>query len=66
MVLTTIVGVNGYQMIVGDGYSSKPAWRDAAALGALVVDQVNETNLMPTLNAFWLLFGWQRPIGRAI
>jgi hypothetical protein len=66
VVLTTIVGVDGCQMVLNEMQLSKAAWRDTATIGALVVDHINESSLMPTLNAFWLLFGLQRPAGRTI
>ena len=63
VVLVTIIGVRGFQMIVGDGYASQPAWRDTAQFRELVVDQINETTLLSLFQSFWLLFGLQRPEG---
>jgi len=53
-------------MIVGDGYVTRPAWRDTAPFGELIVDQVDAASMVPQLESFWRLFGEQRPKGRAI
>ncbi|MGM4982567.1 AlbA family DNA-binding domain-containing protein [Rhizobium sp. 11_C7_N12_5] len=61
VVLVTVIGVLGYQLMISNDSSSKPAWRDRASMGALVVDQVDKATLQPLLKAFWLLFGQRRP-----
>lgn len=60
VILTTIIGVHGYELVISSG-PSRPAWRDRALISALVVDQVNEASLLPLLKAFWLVFGLRRP-----
>ncbi len=66
VVLTTIIGVRDFQMIVGDGYITRSAWRDNASFSELIVDTVNGTTLLPQLDSFWRLFGEHRPVDRAI
>ena len=66
VVLVTIIGARGYQLILGDGYASQPGYRDNANLPELIVEHINEDSLLPLLRSFWLLFGLNRPEGRAI
>jgi hypothetical protein len=66
VILTSIIDVQGYQLVAGDGYATRPAWKSTAPFAPLIVDQVNPEAMLPLLKAFWLLFGQQRPAGRAI
>ncbi len=65
-ILVTIVGVQGFQMPLGDYHVSREAWRRSALLPQIVVERIDEAGLLPILKAFWLLFGEQRPEGRSI
>jgi hypothetical protein len=64
--MTSIFGAKGFRMIVGDGYPTAVAFRNNALLGHHVVDQIDIDTLMPTAEAFWLLFGVHRPNNREL
>ena len=66
VVLTTVFGVKGHMMILGDGYGTNVAFRDEVLLGQYVIETIDEAALMPTAEAFWLLFGENRPKNRAL
>lgn len=64
VVLVSVFGVKGFQMILGDGYPSKLAFRDEVLLGQHVVERIDAASLLPIAEAFWLLFGMHRPADR--
>jgi hypothetical protein len=64
VVLATIVGVRGAQLMLPNEYRSAVAWRDGAPLGELVFDHLDAAELLSLFRAFWLLFGEQRPAAR--
>jgi hypothetical protein len=64
VVLATIVGVRGAQLMLPNEYRSAVAWRDGAPLGELVFDHFDAAELLSLFRAFWLLFGEQRPAAR--
>jgi hypothetical protein len=66
VIMTSIFGAKGFRMIVGDGYPTAVAFRNNALLGHHVVDQIDIDTLMPTAEAFWLLFGVHRPNNREL
>ena len=61
LVLVTVIGIKGFQLVLGDRHASKAAWRNEAALPPLVIERVDRAALTPLLRAFWLAFGEQRP-----
>ncbi|SEI96112.1 hypothetical protein SAMN05518849_1026 [Sphingobium sp. AP50] len=65
VVLTSVYGVKGYNMILGDGYPTNVAFRDHVLLGQNIIERIDDAALMPIAEAFWLLFGIHRPDGRA-
>lgn len=66
VILTSIVGAKGFRMIVGDGYPTAVAFRNNVLLGQHIVERIDTDALMPTAEAFWLLFGVHRPNNRAL
>lgn len=56
-VLTSITGIKGFELVLGDHETSPPAWRDQAVLPDLVLDHIDGSTLQPIFEAFWLLFG---------
>lgn len=60
-IFVTILGIKGYQLVLGEHHLSVPAWRDQAQLPDLVIEQAAPEALLPLLRAFWLCFGVQRP-----
>lgn len=60
VVLSTITGIEGFELVLGDHEVSKPAWRHAAALPEIVADRLDGVSLAPILKSFWLLFGQVR------
>jgi hypothetical protein len=66
VVLASVVGAKGFQMVLGDGFPTAEAFRTNVLLGQLVVERFDQDALLPLVEAFWLLFGVHRPIGRAV
>ena len=66
VILTSVYGVKGFRMIVGDSYPTPMAFRDTVLLGQQIVERFDDDALMPIAEAFWLLFGVHRPNGRAL
>ena len=66
VIMTSIVGAKGFQMILGDGFPTAVAFRNSVLLGQHVVERIEVDALMPIARAFWLLFGVQRPNNRAL
>jgi len=66
VVLTSAYGVKGHRMILGDGYPTNTAFRDHVLLGQQVIEHIDDDALLPIAEAFWLLFGFHRPNGRAL
>jgi len=62
----TVLRVRDHFLPLGDGYASRPAFRDSALLGELRVERIDEAALSPLLKNFWLLFGENRPAGRPV
>jgi len=61
VVLASVYGTLGRRLIAGDDYYTAPAFRDQAFLGQHVVEQLDAASLMPIAEAFWLVFGENRP-----
>lgn len=66
VVLTTVFGAKGHMMILGDGYGTNEAYRDQVLLGQHVIERIDDDALIPTAEAFWLLFGENRSKERAL
>jgi hypothetical protein len=66
VVLVSVFGVKGFQMILGDGYPTKVAFRDQMLLGQHVIERIDTASLLPIAEAFWLLFGIHRPADREL
>ncbi|OHT20237.1 hypothetical protein [Edaphosphingomonas haloaromaticamans] len=66
VILTSIIGAKGFRMIVGDGYPTPVAFRNNVLLGQHIVEHIDAESLIPYAEAFWLLFGVQRPANRAL
>lgn len=61
IVLASVLNVRGCQMILGDGYPTRTAFRDQVLIGELRVDRLDGDSILPLLKNFWLLFGEHRP-----
>lgn len=61
IVQASVYGVRNHFLVSGDGYPTKPAFKDAALIGELRVDQIEIAALLPLAQRFWLLFGMHRP-----
>jgi len=61
VVSSSVSGTEGFRLTAGDGYATKPAWRDFARLPDLIVETFTNETLLPVFKAFWLLFGERRP-----
>lgn len=59
LIVASVAGLANHHLIMGRGYFSDAAWRDAATLGELIIDQPL-ADFTPLLNAFWLAFGVPR------
>lgn len=66
VVLVSVFGVRGSQMVLGDGYTTEAAFRDRILIGQQVVERIDPQSLTPIAEAFWLLFGIHRPAGREL
>lgn len=66
VILVSVYGAKGFRMILGDGYPTALAFRNNVLLGQQIVERIDNKTLMPIAEAFWLLFGVHRPIGRAL
>lgn len=66
VVLVSVFGVKGFQIILSDGYPTKVAFRDQVLLGQHVIERIDAAALLPFAEAFWLLFGIHRPAGREL
>ena len=61
VVLITVTGIRNYRLVVNNEYWSDPAWREQVSLPPLMVEQMDQTGLLPLLRSFWLAFGIERP-----
>ncbi|EJL24718.1 hypothetical protein PMI01_04596 [Caulobacter sp. AP07] len=61
IVMASVEGVQGFQMVLGDGYPVGPAWRNSAYLGEVVDDAMGEQAVQPLIESFWRLFGVDKP-----
>lgn len=61
IVMATVEGVQGFQMVLGDGYPVGPAWRNSAYLGEVVDDAMGEQAVQPLIESVWRLFGVDQP-----
>lgn len=59
LIAVSVSGLADHHLNLGGGYFSESAWRNAASLGDLIIDQ-QDASLEPLLNAFWLAFGVPR------
>lgn len=66
VIMTSIVGTKGFQIILGDGFATGVAFTNSDFLGQHVFERVDVDALVPIARAFWLLFGVQRPHNRAL
>lgn len=66
VILATVIRAWGYNMVLGDGYPTKPAYKKEVLLGELRTERTDEEALLPIAKNFWLLFGERRPEGRAL
>ncbi|MBI2260715.1 MAG: ATP-binding protein [Caulobacterales bacterium] len=60
LIAASVSGLAEHHLNLGGGYFSEAAWRDAASLGDVLIEQPSEEALEPLLNAFWLAFGVPR------
>ena len=56
----SVYGVRDHFMVLGDGYPTKPAFKDEALIGELRLDRIEVAPLLPFAQKFWLLFGTHR------
>lgn len=61
VVQVSVYGVRDHFMVLGDGYPTKPAFKDEALIGELRLDRIEVAPLLPLAQKFWLLFGLHRP-----
>lgn len=61
VVFVSVAGIAGHELVLGNYETSEPAWRAAATLPELVVDQIDAETLAPIFRSFWRLFGQERP-----
>lgn len=66
VVSATVFGTSGFQLVLGNHYTSKSAWRDGATFSPLVVERFDAASLLPIFKGFWLTFGERRPENRVI
>lgn len=59
LVAASVSGLGEHHLNLGGGYFSDHAWRNAATLGEIIIDDP-AADLMPIMNAFWLAFGVPR------
>lgn len=66
VILSTVYGIEGFELVLGDHEQSAPTWRSEATLPELILEQPSEKALHPLFEAFWLLFGRRRPAVQTI
>lgn len=59
--MLTFVGVKDYRIVAGDDWVSDAAWQDPAYVGEIIDDAMTPEALRPFTEAFWRLFGVDRP-----
>lgn len=63
VVLVSVFGVRGYQLILSADDWSRPAFRDDALVGHRILERIDDAELVPIAETLWLLFGQRRPEG---
>ena len=61
VIMTSVLRTKGTRLVLPNSEQSRPAWRDAARLPELILENVTPESLLPIYRAFWLLFGVPRP-----